>query len=454
MPDDPQSVPRLFLSDSGTSRTERLEQINAALMRRVERSMDHQGNAYTLFQAAIVLEEQVRGRTDELSAALHALEVTNRELMRANEIAERSNASKTRFLAAASHDLLQPLNAARLSLAALDEEAVPEPARKLIDQVDRSMTNVEELLRSLFVISKLDAGVTIPEREPVSLARICATLQTDFAAEAERKMLRFRVHQRDLFVDSDPIFLRRILQNLVSNAVRYTRSGGVLLACRVRGDDVRIEVHDTGAGIPEDQQGKIFDEFYRGVSMADTPSEGLGLGLAIVRRMAAALGHPIDFRSRVGHGSVFAVTVPTIDACRLADRVLPRRRVTSGFDGATLAVVENDRDAIAALEALLARWNCRAASGSSGQDVMRKLAPRTKPDLILADYHLDHGETGLDVVALLRAHFGSGLPAIIVTADYKPETETRVKDAGCEMLTKPVPPAELRALIAHLLSGQ
>lgn len=143
MLDDSQSSPRLFLSDSGTSRNARLDQINAALMRRVERSMDHQGNAYTLFQAAIVLEEQVRGRTDELSAALHALEVTNRELMRANEIAERSNASKTRFLAAASHDLLQPLNAARLSLAALGEEPVPESARKLIDQVDRSMTNVE-----------------------------------------------------------------------------------------------------------------------------------------------------------------------------------------------------------------------------------------------------------------------------------------------------------------------
>jgi signal transduction histidine kinase/CheY-like chemotaxis protein len=444
--------PHLFLSENGSSRTERLERINAALMRRVERSMDHQGNAYTLFQAAIVLEEQVRVRTDELSAVLRALEVTNRDLVRANEAAERSNASKTRFLAAASHDLLQPLNAARLAMAALAEEETPPSARRLIDQIDRSMTNVEELLRSLFVISKLDAGVTPPEREPVPLLRLCAAIENDFAVAAARKGLRFRIRALDCAVDSDPIFLRRILQNLVSNAVRYTRHGGVLVACRRRGEAVRIEVRDTGPGIPEDQQGKIFDEFFRGAAMEDTPSEGLGLGLAIVRRMAEALAHPVDFHSAPGRGAMFAVTAPLAEPVASTECEAMSHFASAGFAGATLAVIENDADAVAALEALLARWSCRTASATSGRAALRQLGPGARPDLVIADYHLDDGETGLDAVALLRAEFGASLPAIVVTADYKKETAAGVKAAGCEMLTKPVAPAELRALIAHLLS--
>ena len=278
---------------------EKLKKINQALISRVERSMDQQGNAFSLFQTAINLENRVRSRTDELRSTLRRLEVSNLDLAAAKENAEQANLSKTRFLAAASHDILQPLNAAHLSVSALAEIQTSEEGHKLVRQVERSLETMDELIHTLLDISKLDAGVIEPEVTDVSLEQLFISLRSDFHPLAELKGLKLRFHADNAMVRSDRTLLRRILQNIVSNAVRYTRSGGVLVGVRRRAGMIRIQVADTGCGIPENQREAVFEEFHRGTVPPDTDySGGLGLGLSIVRRMSNALVHPVGRQPR------------------------------------------------------------------------------------------------------------------------------------------------------------
>ena len=296
---------------------ERLKKINEALISRVERSMDQQGNAFTLFQTAINLEGRIKARTEELRSTLRRLEHSNTDLVAAKENAERANLSKTRFLAAASHDVLQPLNAAHLSISALADLQTSEEGRKLVRQVERSLETMDDLLRTLLDISKLDAGVVRPDVANVPLEPLFAALRSDFQPLAAKKGLKLRFRPTALVVRSDRTLLSRILQNIVSNALRYTRSGGVLVGARQRGGIVLIDVADTGCGIPEDQHQAIYEEFHRGPMTAhgELSGGGLGLGLSIVRRMVDALGHSISFRSVVGRGTVFRLELPA-GACR------------------------------------------------------------------------------------------------------------------------------------------
>ncbi len=231
---------------------ERLKKINAALVSRVERSMDQQGNAFSLFQTAISLENRVRTRTEELHATLRRLEQSNIDLSVAKESAEQANLSKTRFLAAASHDVLQPLNAAHLSVSALAEVQTTQEGCKLVRQVERSLQTMEDLLRTLLDISRLDAGVVQPEIVDVNLETLFSSLRSDFQPIAATKGLSLRFRPVALAVRSDRTLLRRILQNILSNALRYTRAGGVLVGTRQRGGTIRIDVADTGCGIPDD----------------------------------------------------------------------------------------------------------------------------------------------------------------------------------------------------------
>ena len=437
-------------------RLARLEKINGALMRRVERSMDHHANAYSLFQAAIVLEDEVRARTTQLSKALSDLERTNREVSQAKEAAERSNATKTRFLAAASHDLLQPLNAARLCMSALKDEDLQESPAQLIRQIDRSLTTVEQLLRALLDISKLDAGVTQPEIRCFAIDDVLRSIYSDFAPDAAHRGLRLRVLSDATIVRSDPIFLRRILQNLLSNALRYTHAGGAVVACRRDGDRLHIAVCDTGMGIDERERDAIFDEFHRGNAPSGGPSDGLGLGLAIVKRMAKALGHPLDLCSKPGKGTVFSVTVP-LGARPSGSRRprLERRDFVLAHEGAFVVVVENDNAVREAMEALLARWSCQTVSAAGVPETLAVLKDVERvPDLIIADYHLGGGQTGLQAIEAVRAHFASVTPGLIVTADHTSKVAELAQDAKCELLTKPVQPAELRALMSHLLTAE
>ena len=437
---------------------EKLKKINAALVSRVERSMDQQGNAFSLFQTAISLENRVRTRTEELHTTLRRLEQSNIDLVAAKETAELANLSKTRFLAAASHDVLQPLNAAHLSVSALAEVQTSDEGRKLVRQVERSLETMEDLLRTLLDISKLDAGVVQPEIGDVSLETLFSSLRSDFLPEAEKKGLSLKFRPVNVVVRSDRTLLRRILQNILSNALRYTRTGGVLVGTRHRGDIIRIDVADTGCGIPDDQREAVFEEFHRGTSTLGDGrlAGGLGLGLAIVRRMAAALGHPVTFSSKVGRGTIFHIDVPvgmgtaTEPAAGGADMERPRGY---GLFGTKVLLVENDADVLSAMTSLLERWQCLVRAATSTDDALDLLGDTDwVPDIIIADQHLDGGDLGTATIAEVRDYLGRPVPALIVTADGSELVAKAARAAGIELMRKPLKPAQLRALLAHLLA--
>lgn len=441
------------------ARVEKLEKINQALIRRVERSMDQRANSYSLFQSAIMLEEQVRARTRELRNALDDLETSNTHLSIAKEQAERSNSSKTKFLAAASHDLLQPLSAARLNMSALKSEDVSPQAGALISQVDRSLLTIEDLLRTLFDISKLDAGVSVPDICRFPADRIIKGLHTDFSAVAQQKELNLKVFSLPFIVDTDPIFLRRILQNLVSNALRYTHKGGVLIGCRRRGETLRFEVWDTGIGIPEHEHNRIFDEFHRGKT--DIHQDGLGLGLAIVARMADAVGHDVSFQSKVGSGSVFCVSVPiSKKQTDLIEDIAPLPLSETShlkLEDAFIVLIEDDPDVRDALKTLLTKWGAQCIAADGFSQVQEKLDQVERvPDLIIADYHLLDDIVGPVVVRHIRKRFNElddhDIPSLIVSATPSDKIMKHAAKEKCEFLNKPIEPAELRALLIHMLN--
>lgn len=439
-------------------RNEKLAKINAALMQRVERSMDYQANAYSMFQTAIGLETQVRARTEELKAALNRLERANSQLTSARDGAERANRFKTRFFTAVGHDLLQPLHAARLSLSALGEIHGDQHHTRLIGQVDHALSTIEELLRTILDLSKLDSGAIKPSLQPVEIPDLFRSVLVDIEPIARAKGLLVTMRSRDVAVTSDPLMLRRILQNLLANAVQYTERGRVLLSCRKRGAHFRIDVWDTGPGIAPSEQSKIFEEFHRGAAGQRSHAGGFGIGLAIISRMAEALGHRIELCSETGRGTRFSVFVPaagdavTHRAGGARDRQSAASRAY-GLAAMKVIVIDNDAGVRDAMRALLDRWGCdsRLIAGLADVEDLIGNEPGFRPDIILADFHLDNGEQGLDAVTRLRAEALISIPAVVITADHSAGVAEAVAKAGCEILRKPVKPAELRALITHLV---
>ena len=434
---------------------QRLTRINAALVERLENRIDQQASAYSLFQTAIGLEAQVRERTAELKRALLELERSNAALVSAKETAEKANSSKTRFLAAAGHDLLQPLYAAQLSMSTLVDLQADPAAAKLCRQVDRALVTIEAYLRSILDISKLDAGVVTPEFQPVRLSDMFQSLDSDFRPIADRKQLKLRFRPTDLAVVSDQILLRRILQNLVSNATRYTSEGGVFIGARLRGDHVRIEVTDTGVGVAPSEIERIFEEFHRAHS-GDAPrsGEGLGLGLSIVRRMSQALDHRVEVRSNPARGSRFTVVAPLAepDLPRAADFVFVENWARANdLRGRRILLVENDPEVMEATRWLLAQWGADVVLAPDLETVLSKLTAGAAPDAIVADYHLDRDESGLQAITLARRITQREIPSVIVTADQGTEAMELARAAGCELMRKPVKPAQLRAVLTHLL---
>lgn len=438
-------------------RNEKLAKINAALMQRVERSMDYQANAYSMFQTAIGLETQVRARTEELKAALTRLERTNEQLTSARDGAERANRFKTGFFTAVSHDLLQPLHAARLSLSALAEMREDQQHRRLIGQVDHALSTVEELLRTILDISKLESGALRPSFQPVEVLDLFRSVLVDIEPIARAKGLTVSMRSRDVVATSDPLMLRRILQNFLANAVQYTEKGRVLLAGRKRGSQLRIDVWDTGPGIAPSEQTKIFEEFHRGAAGLRSHARGFGVGLAIIARMGETLGHRIELCSETGRGTRFSVYVPLAEGgisgrqARAAAR--PPASRAYGLEATKVMVIDNDGVVRDAMRALLDRWGCEARifSGLADIEAVLALEPEYRPDIILADYHLDAGDSGLTAVATLRDAKDAQIQAIVITADHSREVAEAVAASGCELLRKPVKPAELRALITHLV---
>ena len=435
-------------------RIEKLEKINAALMNRVERSLDQQANAYSMFQTAIGLESQVRVRTEELKSALTNLENVNGELTAARDASDRANSVKTRFFTAVSHDVLQPLHAAQLSLSALIDSTSSADQQRLAMQVDHALASVEELLRTMLDISKLEAGVIKPKIQAIALEPLFDSLVLDMKPLVATRGLRLKQHCKGLAVKSDPLMLRRVLQNLLANALHYTRQGGILLAARRRSGHVRIEVWDTGPGIPEIERDRIFEEFQRGSTSVDNHRGGSGLGLSIVARMAQTLEHPITMCSRIGQGTCFAIEAPETSAILPSVNQLqhaPAHGPGMGLAETRVLVIDNDPNVVEAMQKLLLRWSCDVRTAQTLQDIESLIAEAEfLPQIVLADYHLDFGTYGTFAIDRLRACLGARLPAVIITADRADEITAAARERGCEILHKPVRPAELRALIQHL----
>lgn len=455
---DPAASDRTPAADEAAllRRIAKLERINGALMAHVERSMDQQGSAYSLFQTAIMLEGRVRSRTEELTGLMHRLERSNEALVSAKEDAETANRSKTRFLAAASHDLLQPLNAARLSLSAMVDLPLGPEALSIAGQVERGLQTIEDLIKTLLDISKLDAGVVHPAVKGIALRDLLGSLAAGFQPLAERKGLRLALRCPDVCVASDPVLLQRILQNLVANAIRYTDAGGVLLAARRRGGEVRIDVVDSGAGIAEAERDLVFEEFYRGSQTApglhDDGAPGLGLGLSIVRRMAQALDHPLALASRPGHGTRVSLHLARA-AAPAPDKEPPRLAPLTRLTGARVLVVENDPSTADALKRLLQNWDAQVCVHRDLAGVAAGVrAGAAAPDLLILDYHLDDGACGLDVADYLRSLSARPLPVIVTTADHSAEIEMRAAEIGAELVHKPIKPAQLRSLLTYMLA--
>ncbi|VVQ13492.1 Sensor histidine kinase RcsC [Pseudomonas fluorescens] len=390
------------------------------------------------------LEQRVSERTQELSQL-------NVALTEAKGTAEAANQSKTRFLAAVSHDLMQPLNAARLFSAALShqDDGLSSEAQKLVQHLDSSLRSAEDLISDLLDISRLENGKINPDRKPFAVNELFDTLGAEFKALAQEQGLIFRVRGSHLRIDSDIKLLRRILQNFLTNAFRYAK-GPVLLGVRRRGGELCLEVWDRGPGIPEDKQQVIFEEFKRLDSHQTRAEKGLGLGLAIADGLCRVLGHTLRVRSWPGRGSVFSVSVPLARS-----QAVPASAAVelSGklLSGAQVLCIDNEDSILIGMNSLLSRWGCQVWTARNREECAALLNDGVRPQVALVDYHLDHGDTGTELMAWLRTHLGEPVPGVVISADGRPEMVAQVHAAGLDYLAKPVKPAALRALLSRYL---
>jgi signal transduction histidine kinase len=375
------------------------------------------------------------------------------ELREQKEAAVDANIAKSRFLAAASHDLRQPLHALGLFVQALQETSLATRERQTIGNIRRSVDAMEELFNSLLDISRLDAGVVQPHITTLPLASVFDRVRFEYAPIARQKQLSLRVVKTSLFVRSDPSLLARLIRNLLSNAVRYTDAGGiVVLGCRRVGCEVRIEVWDTGKGIPSDRHEEIFQEFYQLDNPERDRRKGLGLGLAIVNRLAKLLNYRVDMRSAVGKGSMFSITLPR----GRGEEYLPAENSpeTAAFDlsHSLVLVIDDEATVQEGMATLLRKWKCDVLTAGSSVEMKHKLLQVQRlPDLIVSDYRLRGGENGIQVVEMLRNEFNIDIPALLVTGDTAPDRLRDAEASGLPILHKPLNPARLRTLIANLL---
>jgi signal transduction histidine kinase/CheY-like chemotaxis protein len=394
------------------------------------------------------LEQRVQAKGAELMTALDHMRA-------ARDWAETANRGKTGFLAAASHDLRQPIHALGLYMGSLRERPLEAGAREIVERMDGSVAALESLLNALLDISRIDAGVLVPQPRPFDLGALLHRLGDEFSREAATCGLRLSVRlggTPPAGAMADPMLVERVLRNLIANAVKYTRSGGVLVTCRPRGaggasPQWRVEVWDTGPGIAPDEQERVFDEFYQAGNPERDRRGGLGLGLSIVRRLARLMKLPLALHSRPGHGSRFSIDLP---ACALAPVAAGRSAEAAALPTMVIAVIDDDAEVRDAMRSLLQSWQCEVLDGADAEEVMAAVrAGQAPPHAVVADLRLRGGRDGVAEVGRLRAALGAELPALLVSGDSAPERVRVMQDSGLPWLAKPVSPARLRSWLSR-----
>ena len=370
---------------------------------------------------------------------------TERDLLSARNLAEQASRAKSKFLAAASHDLRQPVQAMMLLSSALASQLAGHPASDIADSINGALDAFQLLLNGLLDISRLDAGVVVAAPEPAAVGTLVARLANSYRPQAEAKGLTLRVGGGDASAHTDPLLLERILRNLIENAIRYTETGGIVIGCRRHGAAVRLQVVDSGIGIPADQQRAVFEEFYQLGNTERDRSKGLGLGLSIVRRLAAILGHPLSLRSRPGHGSSFTLDLPACPA-QPHSAAPPKPANEAGYPGLVL-VIDDELIIRQSLHAVLSGWGCQVATAADSEEAVSWVRANRPPDLIIADYRLRGGRIGTNAVKEVHLACGHPVPAIILTGDTSPERMAEVHRSGFEIAHKPLSPDKLRAMV-------
>ncbi|MBZ9610690.1 PAS domain-containing hybrid sensor histidine kinase/response regulator [Rheinheimera maricola] len=417
---------------------------------------EHVKAVQALAEAKQYLEDRVQERTHTISEINHELleEVrrrreTEQQLLQAKAEAEVANASKTRFLALASHDILQPLNAARLFTAALLGSKDTQQQQHIIGQLDNSLKASEELISTLLEIAKLDDGKLSPDVQTVSLQELLSQLTDEFNLLAKQKGLQLQVRSADYQVQTDPTYLRRILQNMLSNAIKYTKKGRVLLGFRKRGKQLLIQVWDSGPGIVEPDLQRIFEDFYR-IDATAKGQQGVGLGLGVVNRMAKLLGHPLTVKSWPGKGSMFSIQLPLITSAARTELPLPATAVQRPVLGLSVVCVDDDAANLAALSVLLQQWQIDDVTCFYDEETLLQYARNQQPpDVLLIDYQLGQHLNGLQLYEKIKSIWGN-VNGVLVSASPETGLAMKAKQHGLMFLAKPIKPAALRASLNHL----
>lgn len=396
-------------------------------------------------QTEAALEQRVLERTEQLETAV-------RQQAEARQLADQANQSKSLFVAAASHDLLQPMHAARLFAASLADSPLDTEALQLVQQLDRSLHGAESMLSALLDIARLDTGTLRPNLEAVELAPLLADLDSQYRGLAEQRGLQLRVYRSPLWVHTDSQWLRRMAQNLLSNALRYTATGRVVMGVRQSAQGVRLFVCDTGLGIDTTQQSRIFDEFQRGGNRSPWGEQGLGLGLAITFRMAKRLGQGLHLDSQLGKGSRFWLTLPAIPQPAQLDLAPATNTAATppALVGLRVLCLDNDPDILAGMHSLLSRWGCQIHTAQTIHEALQ-LQRQYTAQIWLVDQHLDEMQSGFQ---LLQQYLPTGVMAALITADSDPELPQRVKQQGWGFLKKPLKPAALRAFLSQVKTAR
>ncbi len=415
-------------------------------------------------QAESAYERQLLARGDELGMVSQSLNTLKRDLRTrgrdleaAKEEAERANRAKSLFLASASHDLRQPMHAMRMYIAALRHQVTDEEGLTIVNDIESVSNSTARLLNSLLDVSRLEAGAVHPNIEVFAVQEIFRRVGRSFRPEALRKGLQLHLVSSRIHVRSDPDLLERIVTNFTSNAIRYTKSGKILIGCRLRGDRVAIEVWDTGIGIPEEHHDAVFDDFHQVRNQERDRSKGLGLGLSIVRRLAQCLDHAIEHESTFGKGSRFAVLVdraePQMQAVAEVMAETERQEIATGLQGLNVIMIENDLEVLNATTHLLRFWGCQVTASLRYEDAMSYLREGLRPDVVIADFRLPGKVNGMEAIGEVRALAGGRLPAIVITGDVESLDLAELAEQDIKALFKPLRPAKLRALLANLAAA-